>query len=203
DSLFNGNFKGSELTALLLHEIGHNFYNNNNYIFNVLDIGTSVLIALEDPLETFKVESILAIGPFVAKYIKNLNPFSQSAIDIFSNGYKYYSLIDPIKDAYTIAKGIYEGTIRLIKPVINDAKLFLHPLKFIDNIICMDNEKFADNFATAYGYGPELSTGLTKKGISKNLIDIPVITQIFEIVALPTMIFDYVLDEHPNAYSRI
>lgn len=66
-------------------------------------------------------------------------------------------------------------------------------------------EKIADNFATIYGYGPDLSSALEKLETSDAKLDIniPVISPLLGVVESTYKLLVCLPDEHPATVSRI
>ena len=75
------------------------------------------------------------------------------------------------------------------------------------NIFGYGAEKFADSFATSYGYGPELSSVMVKLDKYKynlvNAADIPVLNIGSDLIKTSTDIALFGTDPHPSNITRI
>lgn len=137
--LFNIGMTPKELTAILLHEIGHNFMD--------------AVMPLEAP--------ILFLTDYFIINIKTIDRLKHNK---------------PVEDIYKEGKSLVDKSVKFLHcfalclPFINYmAGLIAHKTNIIltiEGIITglfgYTNEKFADNFAANYGYGPELASGLAK-----------------------------------------
>ena len=109
------------------------------------------------------------------------------------------------------------GTITGILGVINGVNQFLvNPISLVFKTIGLKigytSEESADNFATMYGYGSELSSSLVKMGgkagasssvVMGNFDKIPIISTIMHFNEIPAYLLLSIMDEHPNSVSRV
>jgi hypothetical protein len=108
------------------------------------------------------------------------------------------------------------GTSTLIRtPLILASKLInklKNPISYLDQRVRYGTEESADNFATIYGYGPELTSAFTKIGgtegedasiIWKNFNKIPLLPAIIHFNEIPLVVVANIFDEHPNVISRM
>lgn len=202
------NLTNEELFAVLLHEIGHMFYE-----------------AVIDPIGKYHT----------ASYISNiLSRVNDRIYDIISNGTKDILNTDVMSDIDTITRpfmtkialGVtnirkfitlpFHGVFTLYKLAKNK---LVHENMFSNmtdkSKIAYTNEKFADTFASMYGYGPELHSALLKS--FKNYEENNVPKKYAQpkgfigkaIVFADIMLHDYLLfamnlkDEHPDGLTRI
>ena len=148
-----------ELTGILLHEIGHNFYyaperETNAHILDCL---------LSAPLP-------MALAMMIAKpalfefYMATDRLFSRTAIGDVAK--IYINLASSVVSRLTTWFGLLQNiSYVLATPVILLASISLSIvaiLRFPVTMLNFDTEKYADAFATSYGYGPALTTALTK-----------------------------------------
>lgn len=85
--------------------------------------------------------------------------------------------------------------------------------KIIGNIVkptAYTNERISDNFATYYGYGPELTSALGKMSTTDSgleakdyLNNVPIISNIINILSMPAEIAISAFDEHPEYLERL
>lgn len=141
--------ESEEMAAVLLHEIGHSMYSG---ILSKIILTPTVLVA--------GVIFSIMVG---MRQVGNL-PILKDLQNIigFIPNYLGGKLIDI---------NMYINRFVPINAVTNIMKLFPSrsektknggPASLINPIAGYDDEKFSDSFATAYGYGKELSSGLLK-----------------------------------------
>ena len=148
--LILGDFTGGELLAIILHEIGHNFDTSiffilSNFTLNIMDILLSIVVGLT-PLKKW----IGKIQTFIDKFstmIFNEFPVIRSVYITYAN------IIISLKEIYY--------TFTNIPFILKNPHIYLNALNPC-NIFGYGNEKFADSFATAHGYGKELISALNK-----------------------------------------
>lgn len=209
---FNRDITDGELMAIIMHEIGHNFQTAISPIsrgFSYINRATSLVLL---PL------------------IFLLNP--QAGINKFKGTRRwYYGLIDKLKRENNSIYAIIDGFSYITKKIIGvigvtaDFVLsFLAMLagpvipvpdvntliNFINSFGGVKDESIADNFATAYGYGPELTSALGKmERKSGGMVDrevirgIPFIGIWYDLCLFPTNVMNSIVDPHPNKAHRI
>lgn len=231
------NLSAKELLAVILHEIGHNFFSTDRkttlilmfeYVRNVL---TSFIMNMEHPEVYPQLLGQAMLPLFLSKTtykwaakIENwwLRLTKDSSIRKFFVG---------LQQAILFAKTEFFGTIGVINCLFNLPLVYLITIPrmvilslfnlisfgWVDTLyVGYDNEKFSDNFATTYGYGPELSSGLIKlddymsKGATKTLksfveSDESGATQfVINLYALPYAVLSHaLLDCHPTTEQRV
>ena len=199
--IINYNFTDEEIMAIILHEIGHQFFlavsdKNCTYFINLIN---SVKMLNNIIIERISSGNIIDI-----KDIKN-------DVDIIANKFNINNLFNNIKFK----------TISIPKSLKSISKFFSKKFfkeSMYDNMkktrIKYTDEKFADSFAVMYGYGEEFHSGMLKfeKWILDN-DDIKPQSRNSAIIAFKTFInmtkdmFTYIKDnyedEHPNDLARI
>ena len=134
-----------EIFAILLHEIGHTFFEavtNKDCIYTI----NTKLIAIIKNIN-FKIIDILSHGEDTVDDNKVKNTVDNIINDVKFTTKKVLDFIKP-HSIFNNIKNIF------VKESMNDN---MKPSR-----IHYTNEKYADSFATAYGYGPELHSGLVK-----------------------------------------
>lgn len=203
--IFNPNFTTQEVMAILLHEIGHNFNSAINKpaaglsnVFGIFIFCTNIIYGnMIDALENTNV-----YRKFMDKYERYLrenDEFPEAAYNQFMalvQFYKYSSFI-----------------VRLLlgptNSVIGVGMLIKFGLeKLLGLKVGYISELSADNFATMYGYGSELSTAIAKlkdkEGVvTKNFDKLPILTSLIRVCALPLMLLFGMVDPHPSNIHRI
>lgn len=166
-------FTPGELTAITLHEIGH--------------VYAPHIIPLENSLELLRRAINVKTGIYM-KGDRNLNR-EKNDMKLIVSSITDYLRKRPVTEIFS---DTVQASSILVKNIL--AKLF----PFRDGSYL--DEKIADSYATAYGYGPELSSALnkidkrvhsTQKGDSKL------------VGGVLALIMEALFDEHPNTLVRI
>lgn len=189
-------FTDEEVFAIFLHEYGHCF-------FEAIEDKDSIFTANYYMLNICK-----SINNIVKNIIKNRIPVTPDMIKRH---------IDTILKENPIKKVVQFG-INGIKSIGNNVKrLFIkedNSVNLTKNNYTYSNEKFADTFATMYGYGPELHSALSKadkdffKFYGNNYYSKT--NPLYDWQKLMNMLnnayFEYIFgiaDPHPNALLRV
>lgn len=228
--MFNDKFTNEEVTAMILHEIGHNFTPGQNFTNSVLQklrISFNVVTNfLYNPNILTIIVSLFSTSSYGMKINITFNDFINKTVPIIGKGlniytsinsfiwyiiFQFFSFMDMIMTIIGGPVGNIMSTInqyamqpnRLIADTIN-AGWYVTGLGYTD-------EQFADSFAAMYGYGPELSTALSKCGIEGGLYknisstvmrDIPILNNWFKLSSLPGFLLMTAFDEHPQDAAR-
>lgn len=227
--IFNPEFSTQEIMALILHEVGHNFNSAINRPNGaMLNIYTTCLYALN------LLTSVLLTPALINIHI-NTNKH-RIALDRMGKNMReqnYFPIIiyDAMKQilmiAYAGVKGISNITriftmgVQCVYDILT--KVINIPLKILSNPLSVilkpfgvkvgyRSEESADNFATMYGYGGELSSALQKlegtegessSKIMKAFNKLPVISSLMHLVEAPALILLSIFDSHPNTVIRV
>ncbi|MCM1295043.1 MAG: hypothetical protein NC311_05830 [Muribaculaceae bacterium] len=157
---------GAEMTAVLLHEIGHNF----DYTpFALLRTWFDIINILLDSLRTGRLDQAVVMiatrslltGTDAGRqlYMELMNIVDKIGKALPPIGYVVYGL-NAVKAA--VNKLINMILIPVMMPARIPIYLMTMPLSYLNNFFLRKSESYADSFATAYGYGPEVITGLEK-----------------------------------------
>lgn len=215
--IFNPDVTDEEAMAIILHEVGHNFSSCISHpqgIFNKIyvscAIGLSLMIApfslllylLECNSITTEIDKINAKwrkdGIFITSIIDIVNQMK----DLISNGGNFLS--DIIRVTIPGVGYLNNAIRRVIRVITSPLTLLMLPIRYRD-------ERIADNFATIYGYGAASASIDAKFDdkpaengsiIIRNLNKVPVLSQLFHLLELPSIILITAFDEHPVGYSR-
>lgn len=220
--LLDERFSDREITAILLHEIGHSFtsgYRNNALISNSLKI-INVVTSIEDVIIKMIINKQLDLStPLMLsnKYIEFSNKIEQTI--------RKNKLISNFMDSIHHIKNI-------IGQILNEIVLFIeklsimNPISIIFNIknrlmsitpfnvakshIAFRNEQLSDNFATMFGYGSDLSSALSKMDrlgngykVEEIFNKIPIIQQMYQLMTIPVSFLFHTLNSHPETINRI
>lgn len=147
-----------ELMAIIMHELGHNF---DKSVYACLNVGFSLFTSL-CRIFAGDTSAIINVGSM-------LNPGKQIGGGIASG-------IEEIKDAFSPLKSLsmalkkfmdwfmrgFEYLTAPLAILTMPLALLCSPLSHLTTTPTRKMEEFADSFATAYGYGPALASGLNK-----------------------------------------
>lgn len=228
--LIDSQFSDAEITAGILHEIGHNF--SPAISRNIYDIGRLPILSWYSILVATVCESVLqgadpdTIGQIVTQVIS-------LAINSTNTMHKYSIEIGKImkemlKDCPAL--GIIFGmgkismdaitdilsNISMLKSIMRLPTLYLTlPFKMVFSAIGMiakpmgyEDERFSDTFAASYGYGYELNSFLDKLNnydtslVKYTMTQIPFVDALYTVYTLPYQVVISSLDEHPTRAAR-
>lgn len=162
-AMLSGVLSGKELTAITLHEIGHQFASKRilnssslrymaSYIRGLSELDKIIRIASQE------TNSIVDMFMMIRRVISKLTEDAVFAIKYVINTLillKDILKTPTLKDTYNL---IGDSTkFSRIMNYINNFDKVKKPIKVHDL-----EEEMADSFATIYGYGPELASALTK-----------------------------------------
>ena len=204
-----------EVNAIILHEIGHNFYNS---VFQLLAripvnlaIGADINVlakAVPATLMTILMSDVLKIQHFMDKISdaisKIFNRFP--VVDKFIN--KTSLVIEEILDLMRFTrklKWLFGGIV--ISPAVMAKVAVLNMFSF-RYLFLYNVEKHADSFAVDYGYGMELASALNKLDNQKNsmvgyLREYAPFEIAHDIAAIQDEIFATVYSGYPSQQNRI
>lgn len=248
-----------ECTAIILHEIGHNF-SRTNKILRVMD-NLKLVVSYIELYNTFNRlrKPITERNPkkkeaLIQKKIKDFMEFSGNLTQLFifttplANKIidKYRKLTRKSESDYaetnvsmtlnahltSISSSIFnmaaifqrffldpiESTLDDLKELTTKVTLLnpaANPIKaayeLLDLRFSYMDEKFSDNFATAFGYGDSVISGMSKfnkhgsmLGSSSEIFDdkVPALGFALSIVTAPITILHGLVDEHPAYITR-
>lgn len=162
-AMLSGVLSGKELTAITLHEIGHQFASKRilnssslrymaSYIRGLSELDKIIRIASQE------TNSIADMFMMIRRVISKLTEDAVFAIKYVINTLillKDILKTQTLKDTYNLI-GDSTKSNRIMNYIKNFDKV-KKPIKVHDL-----EEEMADSFATIYGYGPELASALTK-----------------------------------------
>lgn len=147
DLIYRANLNEQEVLAVLLHEIGHNFYVCPISVgFELFYTVATFPIGL---LGQFIVKGVFKVSFALSDFIKENLPILPNITTIFT------TLYDEITRFFKPIRYLENLAYRLLDIVSGR-------VNFIDIFTGYGDERGADSFAAMYGYGPELSSGLKK-----------------------------------------
>ena len=151
-SMLSGVLSGKELTAITLHEIGHQFAakriaNSSSELDKIIRIASQETNSIADMFMMIRrvISKLTEDAVFAIKYVINTLILLK---DILKT--------PTLKDTYNLI-----GDSSKFGRILNNLKNFdmrKNPPVRVHDL----EEEMADSFATIYGYGPELASALTK-----------------------------------------
>jgi hypothetical protein len=195
-----------ELLAIILHEIGHNFYTSVLHILSRLPVSISNLQSNfpQTLFTTMVTFGILDITNFHELFVK-------SADKIQNFLYKNMPGLGHLFDLFqTITYNIgFLSNLHDMNNFIKNLPDYLNGTFSTKYFFGYSEEKFADNFASNYGYGPALAAGLNKLDQQKeNLIvkatsEVPCLNWLVDLLRLQSDIVSLCVSDHPRTQNRI
>ena len=188
----NKNFTDAELTAILLHEIGHNFSPVAErgckvaYKFPAIAVMLVILSQIASQIAAYGVMGVKVIvdipsivGSVIGNILSSSNAGKKIIITIDDIGDKIVADLEKVSPGFvnflrgfvTAANVSSEvlGSISYIQGILSPVSLASLPINFIAWIVQSlgrptgyADEKFADAFPRMYGYGPDFISGLSK-----------------------------------------
>lgn len=194
----------SEILAIILHEIGHNFYQSAFQILSRVNVTDIVGGAAEQA--TAKVIG-QAVGLTLVdllnytKIIKTIQNVKGMVIDKL----KLRKLVVTTEEIAIIIASLTPHTVlSMTKLLVGRGKLkngWFNPTQvlFLYNV-----EKHADSFAVDYGYGPQLVTALNKLDRRDNdkIANIPILNWMLDFDKLLSDITFQTLSGYPTIHNR-
>lgn len=214
--IIHGGFTAKEITALMLHEIGHSF--DASYFMMMASILPSIGIKTKSFADDQTSSSIFVD---IADYIKQLSFVTLSALGfghfITKINKAIESLVEKIPGFSKFIADIssWSSSINMCMSALHIINLIKSPTTVIVRIIQPRNifgyagEKYADSFATAYGYGNDLSSALMKVDRHSGLVGIdamrkiPVLNVMYNFTEVCMDIITTPMDPHPKNAVRI
>jgi hypothetical protein len=200
--------------ATILHEIGHNFSHRRNKIVGIGKLLQFMWI-LYDTIVT-----ILYYPECTPQAVEGILLMSNKSRDIYK---KIQRFINQNKISSTIVSGIGLAA-HLPFDIIYNIKYLINPFrgsieKAVDTFLyfLMKNnvslvtgyldERIADDFATIYGYGPDMVSLQLKFGKDTNyagkiIHKLPIAGWIYDLYDIPTQYIMQLGDPHPSGPSR-
>lgn len=199
-----------ELMAIILHEIGHCFDASLFMLLSKINIDLidswkelGEKLNIEIPSELLSIGSTIFAGSKLNMRITQyMNKVSiPPSLAVFLN--TFFSFIDEVK----IVSGRFRSMMHILRKgyFVPYIKSIINPR----NIFGYANEKFADSFASTYGYSTELSQFILKIDKSKGqaidpaIQSIPIINIGYDFTKVNLMVCAMMCSPHPSNPSRI
>jgi hypothetical protein len=205
-----------DIMGILLHEIGHNFsfaINNIGGVFGNFMKASNVVNGIKLYIDTWIISKEDAKERSKDIYNERKNDITNLAdhiqkkddamINLASVFMKPFSFLFNIGlYVYNIYKFIY-GFIPSI--IYNLTLRFINPIDLMIELFGYNDEKVADNFATMYGFGPEVAKFEYKIYTinAKYIHDLPFVSKLINTIFYPVILAMTVHDPHPKHLLRI
>ncbi len=175
----------SEWVAVILHEIGHNFFISKSlYTISKIKIViyiTNLIIQILKLIDPSKIAGAIAGLIVFIKSITMMNKISRSIITQIDKVLNEFPILKNVKSLLqqlsTIILDIPTVFFQVVSmaflplSILNTPQIFISSLmQFVFDLIFKgyQNEKFSDNFATSFGYGIEVANYSKKFHFAKN-----------------------------------
>ncbi len=212
-------FNEREILAIIIHEVGHNFYNSPIQLLSHIPISLTELVSDKGVFNL--TNSVL--GAFIAEGLLKLINFPKT-FGMFNEAVKKLLLMKPLKplriaiDTFSVFMFNFTPLSGLsITPlmVLNLVDYFMkNPAEFFSRVTAKsifgyNDERFADSFAVDHGYGKDLASAIRKLENCNNAIgakflkETPGINWIHDLTFLQLKIISAVTDEHPLGDLRV
>ena len=222
--IFRPEISASEVTAILLHEIGHNFTFVALRRVGYVQLAANALLTVATlghywvwygnwgkkvsvDFWNYIDQNIPVAGEVYRMCQMMLSMYTW----ICANVLDIINMSMVMSAPATVFKFIERYLVSIVAPgknwLDNAYKFLLLPKEYL---VGYSDEQFADSFAAMYGYGPELNTALRKLEESEtNLIGrqaisaIPWIRWYYDLIMLPLNFIIQGLDVHPENVARL
>ena len=214
--LLNNSYTDEEIFGVVLHEIGHNFQDYISGNMYCLKNVTNTLLVLSEVMSLLSgnvgavIKDIFTVGVLSNQVVANLSKIFNNALDNKAVQ-QFYSLIMFLgsipKNVLNMIQSILPlEIIMAISKVLSFGGLFHLPFDAYN----YGGEQIADKFASYYGFGAELSTGLLKidsnerwTGLGYYIRKVPIVGHFYGVIAFPFTLISDILECHPGSGSRV
>ena len=165
-TLCNNLLTDREILAILLHELGHNFFysisGNDMYTLGLLDTALSYMNILINSVATLDLQYIivnvghLALGDKFGFILSKIHEFCIRKVPALVKMEYCWDLL------YNGLMQLIRLPLRLINSILLYPYIICNPEAAIIATLGYGAESISDNFATMFGYGPDLGSGLEK-----------------------------------------
>lgn len=164
------NFTPGELLGTILHEFGHNF---DDSLYTRIGIGAAYLGNIIGIINGIMMDSPELIGQYAGQFAgallstTNTGHLINAKLNHLCNKFlnhvpalkKMRLVLNKVCDIVSAGLDVLDSTLGFITLPLN---LLLSPVAQLGTLLTRKGEEFADSFAGAYGYGPDVISGLAK-----------------------------------------
>ena len=190
-----------ELTAVLLHEIGHNFDYSPASIFDMwFTLINAIFTGPQSILNYFVTNAIQEYGRDVLMALMNLDTYITRWIPPVGT---IYRAVD--KALFNITKFLNAMLSPLTLIAIIPANLIFSPFNYLKNYFVRKREVYSDSVAAAYGFGPELITGLDKMTsyMTESNTDLGVLEFFYDLSRFQQEAYSFAMGGHTSNQQRM
>lgn len=200
------NLNEKELIGIILHEIGHNFYNSIFHTLSSLPLDMRKMgfeVIVPTTINHFAIRGITDAISFNENYMKAKREINNFLYRHFPG---VLNVINTITDTYHNIMGVFGNSFDTVMAFIkNLPNIAMNPARMLFNY---NVEKHADSFAVDYGYGPYLSSALAKLNLNENSLSskvyrIPGYNWMLDFFDLQLNIISSCLSGYPIEQNRI
>lgn len=198
-------FTGGQILAIMLHEIGHNFYVGPVREITADFLGMLTAADLVIIMQNFIMRTLIVDGSeFIDRYL----PEDMRKGIIMINGWLGNLLEAPISIVNTLKTPLIIIKNLTILSGLIAGTFFIYPVSIWKAFLKYDAEKYSDAFATSYGYGVELSqalNNLTHRALyrAQTYVGQDIHDILFTMYKLPIEVIMCLVDVHPNNQGRL
>lgn len=199
---FDKKFSDKEVMGIFLHEIGHNF--NIAIYTSGVDLLKYGLKATNDIEKNISIE--MEKEKDIKKIITNISN-NKKKDPIFSN--IRLILLSLFDEAFSLLDLFLMPMSKLINNIFNIIGSVLFPKKRLLKKLYND-EILSDSFATVYGYGPDLMSGIDKietysyeSWYTRTTESVPLVFQLINLQTVAIDIITHGFYVHPNNAARL
>lgn len=208
--LFNLGATPGEVTAILLHEVGHNF---DSTVFRHIAPFVFAETVLEIVTQAFQNPGQLPVYmALVSKHGRRV--ISKGMNEAMAE--KWWSAFDTMQWIFKLPSGLLTKLLypilRVPMAVVGIAFSLINPVALANIVFRLfseySSETFADRVPSMYGYGPEMASALTKLefmtiGTESVLDKIPLIGHVYGLFFIAMAPLFKLFDPHPEYIARI
>ncbi len=226
--IVDSRFSDREVFAIILHEIGHNFQATLNptctafsiiaKFVNMISLIPRIILSLILPFGYAGGKSLVgelnSLTDLTIQTTTKLKKEDPDSIEMFYGMKNVIGFCQGIFMNAIIALSVI-GTVlnpigSIISSIYNTLKsIVLRPDQLIYSFFGYQGEKVSDNFASVYGYGPDISSAMLKfrpLGAGYSILEVvnetPLLGHLYNLFTLPTDILLSPLDPHPADAAR-
>ncbi len=227
--IVDSSFTDREVMAIIFHEIGHNFQQNFNPAstvkgclmkgLNLAFLPIRVILMIVNPLSSeMQAKSIVGSIDALNKNVLNATEKMKNEVPGFVEAiYMIKSIGNIFKNVVlnailliSNAMIIYNPLGSIINMIYSKAKKLIDdPLNILMAALGYNGEKLSDEFATIYGYGPELASAFEKMDfggntglIGEDIWSDSLLNNFIDLFQLPVKFLFDPFEEHPETISR-
>lgn len=197
-----------EILAIILHEIGHNFYNSPFQVLSRLSLSIPSIVKNPELIPPKLMGSFIGIAiadvitvPLYKKYLASFQKMIDKVFPLYTKF--MYIVNDFMYNLTSISQRQLNMEVIDLPKLLEKGSLFSFNNLFLYNV-----EKHADSFAVDYGYGIYLAAALEKLGekegtVGSKLYNIKGLNWTLDLFNIQFEIFSLFISGYPSEQNRI